>query len=554
MTEPADPARPTRILHVAAEAHPLIKTGGLADVASALPAAQNRLGADARLLLPGYPAVLRELARLGPVEPIGQPFGPVFGAARVSLLAGRIPGRSPAGDLPVIAIDAPWCYARDGNPYVDGQGLGWADNADRFALLSWVGARIASGELVPGWTPDVLHAHDWHAALAPFYLSRHPTLRRRMVFTIHNLAFQGLFPMARADALGIPADWLHAEGIEFHGELSFMKAGLLCADRTTTVSPTYAREIATPAFGQGLDGLIRARASCLYGILNGVDTDQWDPSCDPALAAPRPSRAPPQAPARTPPETASGTRPREIAYAHYSAADPAGKARCRQALLAEFGLDARRTPGRPRGGIAAPGSTDAPLLAVVSRLSEQKGLDLLLSAAPGLLARGVRLVVLGSGDAALEHGFRALAQAAPDQVALATGFDEPLAHRIFAGADAIIVPSRFEPCGLTQMYGLRYGTVPIVRKVGGLADTVFDERDAAEMGRPANGFTFDDASPDALAEAVHRAIDAFASPDRWAALQQAGMRADVSWEAPARAYLSLYEGISGPPPSCARTG
>ncbi|MFT3801100.1 MAG: glycogen synthase [Burkholderiaceae bacterium] len=535
-----------RILHVAAEAHPLIKTGGLADVAGALPAAQNRLGADARLLLPGYPAVLRELARLGPVEPVGTPFGPVFGAARVALLAGRIPGRSPASDLPVIAIDAPWCFARDGNPYVDDQGAGWADNAERFALLAWVGARIASGELLPGWSPEVLHAHDWHAALAPFYLSRHPTLRRRTVFTIHNLAFQGLFPMDKAGALGLPADWLDVEGIEFHGKLSFMKAALLCADRITTVSPTYAREIATPAFGHGLDGLIRARASRLRGILNGTDTDEWDPSRDPALAAP---------------------------YAHYSAADPAGKARCRQALLDEFGLNGRGAASRSdsgddgrsnsrsdsggdgtgdsrgasgdarRRGSPVPAAPAAPLLAVVSRLSEQKGLDLLLSAAPGLLARGVRIIVLGAGDPALEHGFRALAQAAPDQVALASGFDEPLAHRIFAGADAIVVPSRFEPCGLTQLYGLRYGSVPIVRKVGGLADTVSDERDAATTGRPANGFTFDDASPEALAEAVHRAIDAFASPARWAALQQAGMRADVSWEAPARAYLSLYEGI-----------
>ncbi|MFT4100059.1 MAG: glycogen synthase [Burkholderiaceae bacterium] len=533
MAGAAVPARPTRILHVAAEAHPLIKTGGLADVAGALPAAQNRLGADARLLLPGYPAVLRELARLGPVEPVGTPFGPVFGAARVALLAGRIPGRRPAGDLPVIAIDAPWCFARDGNPYVDHQGAGWADNAERFALLAWVGARIASGELLPGWVPDVLHAHDWHAALAPFYLSRHPTLRRRTVFTIHNLAFQGLFPMAKAGALGLPVDWLDAEGIEFHGELSFMKAALLCADRITTVSPTYAREIATPAFGYGLDGLIRARASRLRGILNGADTDEWDPSRDPALAAP---------------------------YAHYSAAAPAGKERCRQALLDEFGLNGRgaTNPGDGGRGSASPSDSGgasgdarrrggpapaAPLLAVVSRLSEQKGLDLLLSAAPGLLARGVRIVVLGAGDPALEHGFRALAQAAPDQVALATGFDEPLAHRIFAGADAIVVPSRFEPCGLTQLYGLRYGSVPIVRKVGGLADTVFDEREAAATGRQANGFTFDDASPQGLAEAVHRAIDAFASPPRWAALRQAGMRADVSWEAPARAYLSLYDGI-----------
>lgn len=519
-----------RILHVAAEAHPLIKTGGLADVSSALPAEQRALGADAMLLLPGYPAVLAGLAAAGPLVPVGIPIGPVFGAARVSLLKGHLPVTSQgAVPLPVIAIDAPWLFARQGNPYIDGNGHLWADNHLRFGLLGWVAARIASGELLPEWVPDTVHAHDWHAALAPVYLGLHPVLKTRSVFTIHNLAFQGRFSMATAAELGLPPSLLTPSGLEFHGDLSFMKGGLIAADRITTVSPTYAHEITLPEFGHGLDGLVRSRVDRLSGILNGVDTAQWDPSHDNALLAP---------------------------YVHYGPDAMAGKAANRHALLAEFGLDdaGLTNAGEPSGAdpvdVEAGNRSGTPrslVLAVVSRLSEQKGLDLLLAAMPAILARGMKLVLLGSGDAPLEHGFRALAGAHPRQVAVSTAFDEALAHRIFSGADAIVVPSRFEPCGLTQMYGLRYGTVPIVRRVGGLADTVTDERDVAQrpdVSQQATGFMFDAASPDALIDAVMRAADAFTDVARWNQLMAAGMRRNVSWRAPAKDYLSLYESIS----------
>ena len=481
------------VLHVAAEAHPLIKTGGLADVVGALPAAQRRLGLDARLLIPGYPSVLAGLAEAGPLTRVASGLGPHLGAARIDLLAGRMPGNG----LPVIAIDAPWLYDRPGNPYVDAQGAAWADSARRFALLGWLAARIAVERLIPDWSPAVIHAHDWHAALAPLYLGQRPQRRVRTVFTVHNLAYQGLFPLDLAPALEVDAALLTSEGVEYFGELSFMKAGLALADRITTVSPAYAREITTPAQGQGLDGLIRSRGGHLVGILNGIDADVWDPEDDAALAAP---------------------------YAQYGVGRPAGKKRSRRALQEELGL-------------AAGDQGEGLLIAVVSRLTEQKGLDLLLAGLPTTLSDGVQWVILGSGDPALEQGFAGLARAHPTRIAFSSAFDEALAHRIFAGADAILVPSRFEPCGLTQMYGLRYGTVPIVRQVGGLADTVF-EHDAP--GRPANGFVFEAATTEALLAAVARARASLGTA-RWRTLMRTGMSGDYSWAAPAARYRGLYD-------------
>jgi starch synthase len=474
-----------KVLQVGAEVFPLIKTGGLADVLGALPQSLCAQGADVRLLLPGLPGIIDSVLHARRVCQIG----PVFGAAQVNLLRAQMPYTH----MPAYVIDAPFLYRRAGGPYQDSRGTEWADNLQRFGLLGWVAAQLAHGELDAGWAPAVVHAHDWHAAMVCAYLHAHPAGAAASVFTIHNLAFQGLFPHDDCGLLGLSSRYMSPSALEFHGQLSFMKAGLKFADRVATVSPSYAREIATPEFGVGLEGVIRSRGAAVSGILNGIDTRVWDPAADSAL----PQR--------------------------YSADLPQGKAACKAALQLQFGL--AEEPA-------------APLLGVVSRLSSQKGLDLVLSVLPELMRMGAQLVVQGTGEAALEAAFRMAASAHPGRVGVLLGYDEIGAHRLIAGADMILVPSRFEPCGLTQMYGLRYGTVPIVRRVGGLADTVRD----AGTGTAAegNGFVFDTAQPLALQDALVRAVDAYRQPESWARLMQRGMREDLSWEGPARAYMALY--------------
>ena len=471
-----------RVLQVGAEVYPLLKTGGLADVLGALPQALSAQGADVRLLLPGLPAMHGAVAQAQRLAAIG----PAFGAAQVQLLRARMPGTQ----LPVYLIDAPFLYTRGGGPYQDDGGVEWPDNLQRFGLLGWAAAQLAQGGLDPDWAPQLVHAHDWHAALACAYLHAHPAGTTASVFTVHNLAYQGLFPHHDGALLGLSSRYLSPAALEFHGQLSFMKAGLKFADRVTTVSPSYAREIATPQFGVGLDGVIRSRGADVSGILNGIDTQVWNPAADPALAQ------------------------------RYSASAMQGKAQCKAALQQRFGL--------------AP-SADAPLLGVVSRLTPQKGLDLVLAVLPEIVRQGGQLVVQGSGDAALEAAFGAAASAHPGRVGVRLGYDEAGAHGLIAGADMILVPSRFEPCGLTQMYGLRYGTVPVVRSVGGLADTVRDAADAQ-----ANGFVFGPAEPAALAQAIARAFERFRQPALWAELQQRGMAEDLSWDGPAQRYLALY--------------
>ncbi len=480
-----------RVLHVAAEIFPLVKTGGLADVVGALPQALIGQGIDVRLLLPGFPAIIDAVEELETVCKVG----PVFGAARVALRLGRMPGSR----VPVYVIDAPYLYRRDGGPYQTQAGVEWTDNAQRFALLGWIGAHIAAGELDTDWTPQVLHAHDWHAAMACAYVDAHPATRAATVFTVHNLAYQGLFQSVEFPTLGLPARFMASTGLEYHSQLSFMKAGLKFALRVTTVSPTYAAEIATAEFGFGLDGVIRGRGAAVSGILNGVDTGVWDPARDPQLA---------------------------VAYAPSRLA---GKARCKEALQAELGLALR--PG-------------APLFGVVSRLTSQKGLDLVIGALPGLLRRGGQLALQGSGDPMLEAAFLAAAQAHPGHVAVRIGYDEALAHRIIAGCDAILVPSRFEPCGLTQLYGLRYGTVPVVRRVGGLADTVIDANEETLGAARATGFVFDAATPIALDAAIGRAVELHADAGRWQQVMLTGMLQDNSWQGAARRYVALYESIA----------
>ena len=481
-----------RVLHVAAEIFPLIKTGGLADVVGALPQALIECGAEARLLLPGLPAIADAVLHQKTVCTLGS----MFGAGRVSLRLGQLP----YSHVPAYVVDAPYLYRREGSPYQASDGSEWGDNLQRFGLLGWVAAHLAAGDLDLGWTPQVVHAHDWHAGMTCAYMAAHPPTRAASVFTIHNLAFQGLFAQADFGMLGLPARYLVSHGVEFHGQVSFMKAGLKYAHRITTVSPTYAAEIATPEFGAGLDGVIRGRAGHVSGILNGVDGAVWNPEKDTSLAA------------------------------RYTPQDFRGKALCKQALQKELGLDVQ---------------ADAPVFGLVSRLSSQKGLDLVLGALPGLLRHGGQLALQGTGDPALEAAFAAAAQAHPGRVAARIGYDEALAHRLIAGSDAIMVPSRFEPCGLTQLYGLRYGTLPVVRRVGGLADTVVDAGAEALAADRATGFAFDAASPAALEQALQRAIATFQKPPLWRQLMLRAMAQDHSWEGAARKYMALYGELVG---------
>ena len=480
-----------KLLHVAAEVFPLVKTGGLADVVAALPPAQAEQGADVRLLLPGLPPVLDGVRGARPVVD----FGAAFGAARVRLLRAQMPRT----ELPVYVIDAPYLYRRGGSPYQDGRGDEWPDNLQRFALLGYVAAHLAADDADPQWVPDVVHAHDWHAALACAYMAEHAPTRAASVYTVHNLAFQGLFPAHDWPLLGIASRLMSPAGLEFHGQLSFMKAGLTCADHVTTVSPTYAREIASHEFGCGLDGVIRGRGAQVTGILNGIDTELWNPATDPSIAA------------------------------RYDASRLRGKVECRRALQAELGLQR---------------DDAALLLTVVSRLTSQKGLDLVLAALPPLVHGGVQFAVQGTGEPALEAAFRMAQQAHPGRVHVHIGYDEVRAHRLIAAADVIAVPSRFEPCGLTQMYGLRYGTLPVVRRTGGLADTVHDADDHGRQGAEPTGFVFDAATPTAFERAVRRAIERRAHHGpQWQQMMARGMAQPLSWAEPARAYGRLYDEV-----------
>ncbi|CAN5407084.1 glycogen synthase GlgA [soil metagenome] len=478
---------PLKVLHVAAEMFPLVKTGGLADVVGALPQELRRAGADVRLVLPGLPAIADSVLHQKKLLDIG----PMFGAARISVRLGQLP----YSHMPVYVIDARYLYRRNGSPYQDASGREWPDNLNRFALLGWVAAHLAAGEIDPEWAPDIAHAHDWHAALACAYIATHPATRAASVFTVHNLAFQGLFPYGDFHLLGLPASFMGSQGLEFHGQMSFMKAGLAFADRITTVSPTYAREIATLEYGSGLDGVIRDRGADVSGVLNGVDGSVWDPALDAGLAS------------------------------RYSAAELAGKVRCKAALQHELGLEI---------------DPAAPLFGMVSRLTQQKGTDLLLAALPSLIRNGGQLALQGSGDPAIEAAFRNAEEAYPGKVAVRLAYDEALAHRVIGGSDAILVPSRFEPCGLTQMYGLRYGTLPVVRRVGGLADTVVDASQQAISDDTATGFVFDAAAPAELEYALAKAVELYKQPVVWRQIMLRAMAQDCSWTSAAQNYLGLY--------------
>ena len=478
-----------RVLSIASEAFPLIKTGGLADVAGALPLALPREGVEMRTLLPGYPSVKAKLEKAEAIHAYPALMG---GPARV--LAAHAAG------LDLFVLDAPHLYDRPGNPYLGPDGRDWPDNAFRFAALARVGADLTKG-LAPAYAADVVHAHDWQAALAPVYLHYDGTPRPATVLTIHNMAFQGHYYGDLLGPLGLPAAAMSLDGVEYFSGIGFLKGGIRLADKITTVSPTYAREILTPEFGMALDGLLRSRAADVEGIVNGIDDEVWDPETDTTLAHP------------------------------FSALKLQDRDANRQALQEKFGIAATEA---------------GPLFGVVSRLTSQKGLDLLLACLPGLVARGGQLALLGTGEPALEQGFRDMEGAYPDHVGCIIGYDERLAHLIQAGVDFLVVPSRFEPCGLTQLYALRYGAAPLVARVGGLADTVIDANEAALSAGVATGLQFYPPDIGALDYAISRAFDLHADPAIMRRLRLNGMRADVSWRTPARRYAALYARLRTP--------
>lgn len=490
--KPKKPVSMGRVLSVASEFAPLVKTGGLADVTGALPAALSVEGWSVRTLLPAYPGLVDRLVSPTVVWSSDDLFG-----ADARVISGKL-GKA-KGSAELLLLDAPNFFARDGSIYLDEDGRDWPDNPLRFAALSFVAAEIAHAGLPDGWRPDILHAHDWQAGLAPTYLKQQKTRGVATVMTIHNIAFQGLAPATMLGTLHLPQKGFDRDGFEYWGQISTLKAGLVEADWITTVSPTYANELATPAFGMGLDGVIRQRQGTFSGILNGVDLTVWNPRKDPLI------------------DCCFGPRKLD------------GKRRNTDALAVEFGLEV----------------TDGPLFGVVSRLTRQKGLDLLLETLPEIVGRGGRLVVLGSGDTDLEEGFADAARGNPKQVAVNIGYDEALSHRIYAGADCILVPSLFEPCGLTQMYALRYGAVPLVAHTGGLADTVIDANDAAVKVGVATGIQFSPTTVEALSAAIGRLFELYNRPVLWRQMQERAMKHPVGWSESAKAYATLYQSLLG---------
>jgi starch synthase len=449
-----------------------------------------QVGTDARVILPAFPSVVAGLTQIEHVADLG----PAFGIGNVRLERGVLEPHA----IAVYIVRADAFYNRPGNPYLDASHTQYADSDRRFALLGWAAARIAHGA-DPAWQPDVLHAHDWHAGLAPAYLRAWERTsgmpRVPSVITVHNLAYQGVFPAAEFGVLQLPADFFSVDGIEFYGHLSFLKAGLFYADRITTVSPTYAREIQTQVQGAGLDGLLRTRTHDISGILNGVDKTVWNPATDTAINT------------------------------QYSIEKFSGKEKCKAALQERMGL--ARDP-------------DALLFGVVSRLTEQKGIDLLLSVIPDIVQRGGQLVVLGTGDPALENGLKNAAAANPQAVAVELGFDETLSHSIIAGSDIVMVPSRFEPCGLTQLYALAYGSLPLVHCVGGLADTVVDTSLENLADEIATGFVFEKFDRPSIVAAIRRAFALKARRPDWKAVVRRAMEQDFGWEASALRYADVY--------------
>lgn len=502
---------PLNVLLVASEAVPLAKTGGLGDMVSAYGAALRAAGVDAMILIPAYPQALQTVEGLHKAATLtGLPGGDG------TLYRGRMPDTG----VPVILLRMDHLYMREGL-YQDAQGRDYDDNAIRFASLSAAAVRIAEG--IRGIKkPDIVHAHDWHSGLTPLLMKR-AGVHAKSVFTIHNLAFQGNYPLSLGAALGVPEQWLapaltEPKSIEFYGALSLMKAGIVHADRVATVSETYAREILTPRFGHLMEGVLQAHAGKLSGIINGIDTHAWNPETDPQIAR------------------------------NYSFADMRGKHACKRELQQLFGL---------------PADPFVPVMALGSRMTSQKMADVAVNAIPALLEQHPRLqvAVIGKGDAFIEAAFQQLAQSWPDRVGVSIGYDERRAHVLHAGADILLHGSRFEPCGLTQIYAMRYGTLPVASRVGGLADTIVDApeglalhegfqsspiggfEDATSL-RAGTGFLFDGDHAQDVIDAATRAVDAFMRPQQWRAIQRNAMARDYGWDHAVAKYVDVYAALS----------
>jgi starch synthase len=477
-----------KILFVTSEVHPLIKTGGLADIASSLPRALLKLGHDVKILLPAYSSVLIKANDLG-VKKIASLS---IQGQEIALLQTRLPGTR----VTVLLVDCPQFSEREGNPYCGPDGNDWSDNHLRFYLFSKVAEAIALNLAKIHWQPDIVHCNDWQTGLVPALLSQNKT-RPATLFTIHNLAYRGLFSYQAFAELGLQTEYWHHEKLEFYGQVSFIKGGLVFADAITTVSPSYAQEIQTAEFGCGLDGVLRARTKHLSGILNGIDMDEWNPGTDPLI------------------------------HQHYNRRTLKQKTHNKTKLQTELGLVVSET---------------IPLLGFIGRLVEQKGIDLLLNQMNELLLLDCQLVILGSGIAFYEHALLKLARQHPNKVSVTLGYNETFAHQIEASADIFLMPSVFEPCGLNQMYSLRYGTLPVVHAVGGLRDTVIEDTQDTDAAL-GNGFVFAHATEKDFHKAIKRALSAYQQPELWKKLQHNAMKQDFSWEKSAALYDDIYESL-----------
>lgn len=481
-----------KVLFVSSEVFPLIKTGGLADVSGSLPSALKHSDIDVRVLIPGYTAVLNQLSDLRPIATLKNL--PVIENAELLL------GTIKETQVKVMVIKSAHLYERDGGPYADSNGQEWLDNPLRFGVLSKVAA-ILSGANSPlsDWQPEIVHCNDWQTGLTPAYMQLTENSEAKSIISIHNMAFQGCYSPAWLTTLNLPHTHFNIEGYEYHGQLSFLKAGIVFADAITTVSPRYALEIQTVAFGFGLEGLLAKRGHEIKGILNGIETSEWNPKTDPYLCK------------------------------NYSVSNVTGKSKVKAALQLASGLNL---------------DANAPLLGVVSRLTHQKGLDLLLPCMEELLDSGCQLALLGNGEKDLEQAFLDLAEANPGKVSVTIGYNEPLSHQVMAGCDLFVMPSRFEPCGLNQLYGLAYGTPPIVNATGGLADSVIDTDIHSIKDGSANGFVMIEASAEALSACIQRAVDLFRNDKTtWRKIQKNGMSQNLSWDNSALEYLDLYKNL-----------
>lgn len=481
-----------RVLFATSEAHPLIKTGGLADVSGALPKALSQLegenSVDIKIVIPGYKAVLAKVRQAEAIATIG-----ALGYTCKILL-----GKMPDSGLDVIVVQNTALYERSGGPYSDENGIDWPDNPLRFGVFSRITSMLCSKKNSPikNWHPDLIQCNDWQTGLVPAYMKLVDNSSTKSILSIHNLAFQGCFDASWVSKLDLPNSGFQMNGFEYYGQLSFLKAGIFYADQLSTVSPTYAEEIQTDSFGFGMQGLLKSRSHELTGILNGIDAEDWNPDTDKNLIK------------------------------NYNNSRITGKSLVKRNLQEKLGLQI---------------DASAPLLGIVSRLTYQKGLDLLPEIMPKLIEQGCQFAILGSGDKVLETNFKILAAHHPKQVSVNTGYNEQLSHSIMAGSDIFIMPSRFEPCGLNQLYGLAYGTPPVVSDTGGLADSVCDTNELTIKEHTATGFVVKNVNHWSLLVTIERALSYWKDKKTWRQIQSNGMKRPIGWDSSAKAYLALYE-------------